>query len=637
MPRRFSDCQACVDHIIERVGKRIVLGIPLGIGKPNALVNALYRRVKADPSIQLEIITALSLNPPIGKSDLEERFLKPIRERVWGSYPRLEYLDDRMADRLPPNVRVFEFYMQSGSLIGHPQPQQDYISSNYTHVMRDMLSRGVNLMMQSVALREDNGRRRMSLSSNPDVTLQVLPLIREHRVNLLTVVQINRAMPWFGNAAEVSESDVDVLLDNPALDHEPFSVPHEPINAIDWAIGLRSSALVRDGGTLQVGIGALGDAACHSLRVRERDGGRYRELLDRLGRDPAAATIGGDGRFEKGLYIASELISNALFALFEDGIVRRHVYESEELQRAANENAGPVGPGGTTLQGAFLIGPSDFYRRLRGLSDEQLAQIDMTSVAEVNRIYTHYALERLQRRHPRFINITMKVTLLGAAASDQVANGQVVSGVGGQNDFVTMAHQLPEGRSILLFRAVRGNGDKGESNIVWEYPHATVPRHMRDVYVTEYGVADLRGKSDRECVEAMLAIADSRFQDELVRAAQGAGKLPPDYKVPEAHRNNTPARINEAVAPFRASGVLPDLPFGCDLTADELALAGHLQRLKALSASTAGKVQLLKALLSPAPADRADVLTALRHLKLDAPTNGGERQLARLVRAAYAL
>jgi acyl-CoA hydrolase len=636
-PRRFVDCEACVDHIIERTGKRIVLGLPLGIGKPNALANALYRRARADAALQLDIITALSLNPPRGKSELEERLLRPIRERVWGDYPRLEFLDDRMAGALPANVRVLEFYMQSGSMLGNAQAQQDYISSNYTHVARDMLARGVNLMMQEVALREDNGRRRLSLSSNPDVTLQVLPLVQEHRSNLLTVVQVNRHLPWLGNAAEIAEGDVDVILDNPSLDHAPFSVPHEPVTAIDWVIGLRASALVRDGGTLQVGIGALGDAACHALRLRERDNGRYAELLDRIGRDPAASVIGGDARFETGLYVASELISNALFSLFEDGIVRRRVYESVEQQTAANADPAAVRNGGTALQGAFFIGPADFYRRLRGLGEEQRALIDMTSVAEVNRIYTHYALERLQRRHPRFINITMKVTLLGAAASDQVANGQVVSGVGGQNDFVIMAHQLPEGRSILMFRAVRGSGKKLESNVVWEYPHATIPRHMRDIYVTEYGVADLRGRSDRECIEAMLAIADSRFQPSLQEAAQRAGKLPRDYRIPEPYRNNLPTRLASAVAPFRASGVLPDLPFGCDLTADELALAQRLQRMKSASSTLSGRLQLLRALLRPASSERADVRAALRHLKLDAPGNMGERGQARLVRAAFAM
>ena len=200
-----------------------------------------------------------------------------------------------------------------------------------------------------------------------------------------------------------------------------------------------------------------------------------------------------------------------------------------------------------------------------------------------------------------------------------------------------MAHQLPEGRSILMFRAVRGSGDKLESNIIWEYPHATIPRHMRDVYVTEYGVADLRGRSDRECIEAMLAIADSRFQDELVAKAQQAAKLPAGYRVPEPFRNNLPERLTEAVAPFRASGVLPDLPFGCDLTADELALAGRLQKLKAAAGSGGGRLKVLRALLAPAPADRPDVRAALRHLKLDAPVSGGERRLARLVRAAFAL
>jgi hypothetical protein len=243
----------------------------------------------------------------------------------------------------------------------------------------------------------------------------------------------------------------------------------------------------------------------------------------------------------------------------------------------------------------------------------------------------------LQRRHPRFINITMKVSVLGAAASDQVADGQVVSGVGGQNDFVTMAHQLPEGRSILMLRAVRGSGRKLESNIVWEYPHATIPRHMRDVYVTEYGVADLRGKSDLECIEAMIAIADSRFQEDLVQAAQRAGKLPAGYRVPDAHRNNLPARIEEAVAPFRASGVLPDLPYGSDLTEAEIALARRLKRLKAAAGTWSGRRRMLGALLSPPPDDRPDVQAALRHLRLDAPQNGGERRLQRMVRAAFAL
>ena len=179
----------------------------------------------------------------------------------------------------------------------------------------------------------------------------------------------------------------------------------------------------------------------------------YLDVLSSLGGQRARPELGGVGRFEVGLYVASELVSNALFALFEDGIVRRRVYEDEALQAARQRRAGcNLPPGGTAVQGAFFVGPADFYQRLHALPEAMRELIDMTSVAEVNRIYTDYRLEHAQRTHARFLNMTMMVTLLGSAVSDQLADGQVVSGVGGQQDFVAMAHQLPDGRSALLLQ-----------------------------------------------------------------------------------------------------------------------------------------------------------------------------------------
>lgn len=636
--RRFQDCDACVDAILARLGKTIVLGTPLGIGKPNALLNALYRRARDDASIRLDIVTALSLNPPTGKSELEERFLKPVRQRIWPDYPRLEFLDDLNARRLPANVRVIEFYMQSGSRLRDPLSQQNYISSNYTHVARDMLSRGVNLLLQAVALREEQGRRRVSLSSNPDITLQIAPMLQRLDRPWLACAQVNRGLPWLGNDAEVGEEFFDCIVDAPALDHAPFAVPHEPVATADWAIGLHASSLVRDGGTLQVGIGALGDAACHGLRLRQNDNAAYRALLDALGSSAAAERIGGREPFGPGLYVASELVSNPLFVLFEEGIVRRHVCEDAELQARINQGLASVEEqegARTVLQGAFFIGPADFYRRLQALPEARRALIDMTSVAKVNALGAHYTLERLKRCHPRFINITMKATLLGAAVSDQLAGGQVVSGVGGQYNFVSMAHELPEGRSILLLRATRGAGRTLESNIVWEYPHATIPRHLRDIFVTEYGVADLRGKTDSECIQALLAIADSRFQEPLLRQAQRAGKLPRDYRIPEPQRHNRPERIARVLAPHQQRGRLPALPFGSDLDDAELALAGRLRKLQAPGWNH--KLRVLRALLAPAAAGAPEVAAALHHLQLDAPQGARQQWLARLVRAAYRL
>lgn len=640
MPTLFSDLELCVDSILSRAGKRIVLGIPLGIGKPNALVNALYGRAKRDATLSLEIITALSLNPPIGASDLEERFLKPIRARVWGDYPRLSYLDDRDAERLPDNVRVHEFYMRSGSQLSNSYAQRHYISSNYTHVARDMLGRGVNLLMQALALRGGEGPARYSLSSNPDVILQLIPLLKESGRDCALVGQVNRALPWFGRTAEIDPGLLDFVLDSPALDHQPFSVPHEPVDTAAWAIGLYGSALVKDGGTLQIGIGALGDAVCHAIKLREQENAAYRALLSRLSLSPVDLEVGGAEPFAKGLYVASELISNPLFALFEAGIVRRAVVEDAAQER--DRQAGRVpshGGDATCLQGAFFLGPAGFYERLRNLSEEQRALIDMTSVAEVNRVYGNFELERTQRRHARFLNVTMKATLLGSAISDQLANGAVVSGVGGQNEFVMMAHQLPEARSVLLLRSTYQKGGSLDSNVHWEYAHTTIPRHMRDIFVSEYGVADLRGKSDEECVQAMLAISDSRFQERLCEEAKRGRKLSPSYRIPDTQRSNTPERLKAALGRAESAGTLPRLPFGSDLTDDELRLAGKLKRVGSLVASWPGRAQLLKALSRQLldAKDGDELRFALAHLGLDRPQSPKEHLLAQLIRAAHAL
>lgn len=80
----FSEVEACVDEVIARVGRQIVLGIPLGIGKPNRFVNALYRRAINDASLQLKIFTALTPAVPVGKSLLEKLRLRHIRPLCLG-------------------------------------------------------------------------------------------------------------------------------------------------------------------------------------------------------------------------------------------------------------------------------------------------------------------------------------------------------------------------------------------------------------------------------------------------------------------------------------------------------------------------------------------------------------------------
>ncbi len=134
IPTVFNSIETCVDALIATVGSHIVLGIPLGIGKPNRLVNALYQRVKSNRGLKLKIITALSLEKPHGHSDLEKRFLEPFVERVFGNYPDLDYVTDLRNNCLPANIEVSEFFMKTGDYLDNADAQQHYIYSNYSPV-----------------------------------------------------------------------------------------------------------------------------------------------------------------------------------------------------------------------------------------------------------------------------------------------------------------------------------------------------------------------------------------------------------------------------------------------------------------------------------------------------------------------
>jgi acyl-CoA hydrolase len=654
--RVISSIEAAVDVVMDSISGEIVLGIPLAIGKPNPFVNALYRRVKANPSRKLSIVTALSLERPVGKSELERHFLEPLVARVFGDYPDLEYVKDLRGAGLPPNIQVREFFMKTGDYLGNAAAQQGFIATNYTFVARDMLLQGMNVIASAVASRRSEGDWRLSLSSNPDVAFEVVEKFAAEGRPLLKIGVVNDKMPFMPNGAEVSPEFFDIIVTDPAGTHDLFGPPNGKVSTADYAIGLHASSLVVDGGTLQIGIGSLGDAIGQALIVRDRHGAEYRRILDSLCPDGLA---GRDlGRFDRGLYGCSEMFVNGFLKLIEAGIIRREVFSDAVLQALLNDgkiadetvtpqtlrallDAGrihsPVTPadlaflvrfgvfkpevridgdflsldgvsvpndltgaaqfdavakimlgarlvGGITMTGGFFLGPNDFYERLRTMPPQELARIDMTRIDFINQLYGQHEgeahLKRLQRRKARFMNTTMKVTLLGAAASDALESGQVVSGVGGQYNFVAMAHAISDARSILMLRATHDNKDGLHSSIVWNYGHVTIPRHLRDIVITEYGVADLRGQSDSEVVKRLIAIADSRFQVELVAQAKAHGKLESDYELPARYRENLPEMLDAKLHPWSQAGLLPAFPFGTDLTPDELHIVTALKRLQ---------------------------------------------------------
>jgi hypothetical protein len=614
MPKKFTDPDAIAEDIIRDIGTNLVVGLPLGLGKANHIVNALYARAAADRSIRLTLLSALTLEKPKPSSLLERRFITPVIERLFGGYPDLAYADALHKGALPPNIEVIEFFFLAGRWLRVPLAQQHYISANYTHASSYLLARGLNVVTQLVAKRVVDGVTRYSLSCNTDTTLDILRARADGRASFKLVAQVNSELPFMPGEGDLSPDEFSAVLDSPATDFPLFAPPSEPISDTKYAIGLHATTLLRDGGTLQIGIGQVGDALAQGLIVRHRDTAQFRSIIKRLAPD---APVGAEqsGSFEKGLYGVSEMLFEAFLGLMEAGIIKREV-------------------DGVVLHGAFFLGPKSFYRTLREMPAAQLARIRMTAVSFTNELYGDEAGKRRGRVDARFVNNTMMATLLGAAISDGLENGQVVSGVGGQYNFVAQAFALQAARSILALEAVRQDGTKAQSNIRWSYGHETIPRHLRDVFVTEYGIADVRGKSDADVIAAMLQVADSRFQAELARQAKDAGKLPKNFEIPAAHRENFPERIANALKPARDAGLLPQFPFGSDFTETEQRLIPALQWLQDAQRAPLQLPGLLWQGFTRAP-DAGDQ-DCLARLGLDAPTTLAERAYRALVSAALA-
>ncbi len=712
MPEEMNDALAAADEVIKRTGGEVRLGMPLGLGKPNRFLNALYQRAQENPSVELEIYTALSLGRPAAGSGLEKRFLQPFGERIFGDYEEPAYLAPLRRGQLPDNIRVYEFFFEPGAMLHSPDAQRHYISVNYTHAARDLNARGVNVVAQMLAVQDTDEGRAYSFSCNPEVSLELLPLLKARREAgeaIVTLGQLHPDLPFMDNDARVGDwlSEMDILLDDPAGHTTLFSMPNMPVRLQDHFVGLHASTLIRDGGTLQIGIGALGDALVHHALRRHQNPGDHQALLRELKLPPEHHSLmgqeGGQTPFNEGLYGCSEMINHGLLRLLDQGVIRRPVYAWPALQAvvledpdaapgwplldalrshggiaspltaealASLQDVGIVRPGvsvdgtrlhlpggqtvandlddsatrealglffgdqlnqGRVLHGGFFLGPQAMYQRLRELNERERTAINMTRIGFINHLYGDEELKRLQRRDARFMNTAFSVTLLGAAVSDQIADGRVLSGVGGQYNFVSQAHELAGARSVIMTRAWRMRDGEAQSNVVFSYAHNTIPRHLRDMVVTEYGVADLRARTDEEVVMAMLNVADSRFQDELREQAQKAGKLRADYSIPERFRYNSPETL-QRLADHADEAAFPSFPLGTDFDATEQRLLPALNWLKE-EVSRKDYFQLGRSAMRT-HARPADYQAELARMELQNPKGMRERLYQRLLLTA---
>ncbi|MBF0102431.1 MAG: hypothetical protein HQK77_16125 [Desulfobacterales bacterium] len=715
-PIYFQDADKCAAYVVEQIGKDIRLGMCLGLGKPNYFANAIYKKAKENPEINLKIFTALSLEKPTWSTELERRFMEPLVERVWKDYVDLEYILAVRNKKIPSNVEVYEFFYKAGGFLDNPHMQQNYISTNYTHAARDVVDNGVNLLGQLICKSDINKRTYYSLSCNSDTSLDALRLMRERDVSSgkksLAVGEINSNLPFMYGDAVVEPEVFDVVIDNPAYSASLFGAPREPVLTIDYMIGMYTSSLIKDGGTLQIGIGSLGDAICYGLQMRHQQNTLYKEFI----RDSNALAkfgttidkVGGIDIFDKGIYGSTEMLVDGFIHLYKSGIMKRKVYDDVPIMRLLTsgkiketltpntldilidygviqsvltqedfnylirfgffkeqvkfenntivvdshrfssdfndkQNREQVSKyclgnrlrNGFWMHAGFFLGPQDFYDTLNQMTEEERHEINMTSVLNVNQLYAHQGyssqeLKILQRKDFRSINAGLMVTLNGAVVSDGLENGLVISGVGGQFNFVAMSHELPGGRGGIMIRSTRAKGKEVNSNVVYNYGHITVPRHLRDIIITEYGIADLRGREDKHIIASLINVADSRFQDQLLQKAKSMGKLPQSYEIPDMFRNNYPEQLDKIVKSYKEKGLFPAFPFGTAFTKEEIVLGKSLRLFKQKASES--KLSILPGLISQTISAVPETAKPyLERMKLDKPTTTQEKMMQKIV------
>lgn len=268
----------------------------------------------------------------------------------------------------------------------------------------------------------------------------------------LVIAEINPDAPWTYGAEW--PDDVPVHLRVAAL-HPPVELPPTQLDDVSRRIAADAASLIADGSTLQFGVGKIPDAILSSLsHVRN-------------------------------LGIHSGLINDAVVGLVECGAVT---------------NAGKGLDPGVTVTNQ-VIGTQRLYRFVH---ENRAVAVRPTS-------YTHSqgVLSRIKRLVA--INSALQVGLDGGVNSETL-NGVAIGAIGGQLDFVGGANASPGGRAIIALPATASDGS---SRIVPTVETVTTPRADVDAIVTEWGVAELRGRSLAERARRMIAIAAPEHRDAL--------------------------------------------------------------------------------------------------------------------------
>jgi acyl-CoA hydrolase len=406
---------------VERLRPGMKVLVPPACGEPAALVGEICRQ--ADRLRDLALMGGFHLGDyPFARPEAD-----PLRIVTWHMSPRLEEARRRGRVAFVP-ARYFDLVTQFAA--DGPWAPDAVL----------------------VHCAPPDGRGYLSLGVAVGVTL---PAARRAP---LVIAQVNPNMPRTHGQGWLHESQIDCWVD---VDEPLLPYPPPAMTDVERAIGRHVAAIVPDGATVQVGVGAIPQAVLDAL-------GDHRDLA------------------------LHSLLVDASVSLVERGAVTN---AAKRLHRGRMDIAEAMG---TSRLFAFL---------------HENRAVNMESSAVVHDPGVVALLDRFVA-----INSALEVDLTGQVTAESLG-GRQVAGIGGQFDFMLGASRSCGGAAIVALPATGREGRASRIVPMLERGAAvTTPRFLVDWVVTEYGAARLAGRSARERAAAMIEIAHPRFRDELARA-----------------------------------------------------------------------------------------------------------------------
>jgi acyl-CoA hydrolase len=413
------------------------IGFGLGPGIPDALLTGFGARTDWE---DLQIGGALCLN-------LYDVFTRPgVRYRCgfFGPAERLHHAQGHHVDLVPGGFR------QMGPIMARFAPR---------------------VMVAQAAPPDDQGRVNLSLHVGGTRD----ELLRAGRdPDRLLIVEVNPHLPRTKSLPPTYDNTipldiVDVLVES---DGAPFALEDTPADEVDATIAGHALSYVREGSTLQTGIGAIPNIVAAEL---------------------ARGPLGGFG-------VHSEMFTTGLMRLHQAG-------------KVTNEAKGVFDGVSVTT---FALGVAELYQWLDG--NGAVAFLPVGTVNDPVVISSNANLVS--------INGALSVDLYGQVMADSI-DGRQISGVGGHEDFVAGAELHLDAHSLICLRSTAVRDGEVVSRIAGIPPEGSVvstPRHHTGVVITEYGAAELTGATVRERAHLLAEIAHPDFRPALREAADGLGR-----------------------------------------------------------------------------------------------------------------